>query len=283
MENNKSKSRIRKFAFSILRILAAVYVGLTLFLFFFQSSFIYRPSKEIIGAPKNLGLDYNEVIFGTEDGVALYGWHIPFNGAKQAILFCHSNAGNISYYLEAIQFFNGLGRNVFIFDYRGYGRSEGKTSELGTYLDAEAAWNYLVKEKHFSPENIIVVGRSLGAAVAVNLAKKHKPRVLIIESAFTKYEDIAAIRFPLIPVGLISRYRYDVGGAIAEIDCPVLVVHSRDDEIVPFSQGKRVFDVAGAPKEFLAISGSHIDGYVTDGKKYSEGITNFLNKYAASR
>jgi len=195
------------------------------------------------------------------------------------ILFCHGNAGNISHRLESIQIFHRLGLNVFIFDYRGYGRSEGKPSEIGTYRDVEAVWQYLVEERQVSPNRIVVFGRSLGGAVAAWSANRHTPGALILESAFTSVPDIAAKLYPYLPVRLLSRFKYNTAEYLDEVDCPVLIVHSREDEIMPFSHGKQLFERARGPKEFLEISGTHNEGFITSEKRYIEGLNTFISEY----
>ncbi|MFC1902025.1 alpha/beta hydrolase [Chloroflexota bacterium] len=215
----------------------------------------------------------------TEDKVKLSGWFIPIEGASGVVLFCHGNAGNISHRLESIEIFHRLGLNVFIFDYRGYGRSEGKPSEIGTHRDVEAVWQYLVEERQVSPNRIVVFGRSLGGAVAAWLAHKYTPAILILESSFTSVPDIAGKLYPYLPVRLLSRFKYNTAEYLDEVDAPVLIVHSREDETMPFSHGKRLFERARGPKEFLEISGTHNEGFITSGKHYEEGLNAFISEH----
>jgi len=254
-------------------------VGLMIFLFFFQSVYIYRPVSEIINTPDHVGLSYEDVHFEMGDGVKLNGWLIPSEKPKGVILFCHSNMANISYYLDSVQVFQRLGLGTFIFDYPGYGQSEGKTTEQGTYLAAEAAWRYLVRNQKVSPDEIIVLGRSLGGAIGSWLAKGHNPKALIVESAFTSFRDIGAKHFPYLPVKLIARYNYNTVEYVRQVKCPILIIHSRDDEIVPYSHGRRLFDSANEPKAFLEISGMHNDGFITSGKQYTNGLNTFITKH----
>lgn len=263
----------------IIIIVAGVYVLFAGFLFIFQSHYVYYPEHIISADPSNIGLEFENVSFKTEDRVKLSGWFIPSEGAGGVILFCHGNAGNISHRLESIQIFHRLGLNVFIFDYRGYGRSEGKPSEIGTYRDVEAVWQYLVEERQVSPNSIVVFGRSLGGAVAAWLANRHTPGALILESAFTSVPDIAARLYPYLPVRLLSRFKYNTAEYLDEVACPVLIVHSREDEIMPFSHGKQLFERARGPKEFLEISGTHNEGFITSEKRYIEGLNTFISEY----
>ena len=263
----------------IIIIIAGVYVLFAGSLFIFQSHYVYYPEHIISADPSNIGLEFESVSFITEDRVKLSGWFIPSEGASGVILFCHGNAGNISHRLESIEIFHRLGLNVFIFDYRGYGRSEGKPSEIGTYRDVEAVWQYLVKERQVSPNRVVVFGRSLGGAVAAWLAHKHTPAALILESAFTSAPDIAVKIYPYLPARLLSRFEYNTAEYLDEVDCPVLIVHSREDEIMPFSHGQQLFERAKGPKEFLEISGTHNEGFITSGKRYEEGLNAFISEY----
>jgi hypothetical protein len=174
---------------------------------------------------------------------------------------------------------NGLGLDVFIFDYRGYGQSEGKPSEAGTYADSEAARQWLIDHRDVKDEDLLIWGRSLGAAMAARLAREHPPRALVIESGFTSFPDVAAEFYPYLPVRWIARFNYPVIDYVKDVKCPVLVVASRDDEIIPFAHGERIFAAAPSPKAMLEISGTHNDGYVTAGEVYLEGVVEFLARY----
>ncbi len=249
------------------------------FLFIFQSHYVYYPEPVLSADPDSIGLYFESISFETTDGVKLFGWFVPSESARGVILFCHGNAGNISHRLESIQIFHRLGLDVFIFDYRGYGQSEGKPTEHGTYKDAEAAWRYLIEERQVPPKEVIVFGRSLGGAVASWLAQSHTPGALILESTFTSLPDIAAKLYPYLPVKLLLRYKYDTAEYLGKVNCPVLIVHSRDDEIMPFSQGERLFEMAKEPKKFLEITGTHNAGFITSGKRYEEGLNTFISEY----
>ena len=149
-----------------------------------QDRMLYYPDREVLQTPEDIGLEYEEVSLKTKDNVTISGWYIPAEHEKAVLLFCHGNAGNISHRLESINIFHNIGLSVLIFDYRGYGKSEGKPSEKGTYRDAEAAWNYLVEEKRKTPDRIILFGRSLGAAIAADIALRKIPQGLILKSGF---------------------------------------------------------------------------------------------------
>jgi len=264
---------------SIIGIIVAFYVGLSLLLFLFQSRFIYFPLRQIEATPAILGLTYEAVQFEAEDGVKLSGWFIPAEEASRIVLFFHGNAGNISHRLESIALFHRLGLSVFIIDYRGYGQSEGSPSESETYLDAAAAWRYLVEERGSEPEQIIIFGRSLGGAVATWLAHNHPPKALIIESTFTSVPDMGAGQYPFLPVRLLARIQYNSLERIPQINVPILIVHSPEDEIIPYSHGQQLFQAANEPKTFLQLRGGHNEGFIISGQPYEEGLKSFIEKY----
>lgn len=248
-------------------------------LYFSQSRYIYFPDRSLLADPSSIGLQFESVYFEAADGIKLSGWFIPSDSARGVLLFCHGNAGNISHRLESIQIFHQLGLDVFIFDYRGYGQSEGKPTETGTYQDAAAAWRYLVEERKLASTDIVVFGRSLGGAIASWLAQQHTPRALIVESSFTSIPDIAATLYRYLPVRQLLRFDYNTAEYLSRVNCPVLVVHSRNDEMMPFSHGQRLFEVAGEPKQFLEISGTHNEGFLMSGERYEQGLDVFISEY----
>lgn len=245
--------------------------------FSLQSHLLYFPSKDKITTPDKAGLPYKSVKIETEDELLLDAWLIPVTDSKATILFFHGNAGNISHRLDTLLNFYHLGFTSLIVDYRGYGESEGSISEEGTYLDARAAWNYLINQEKTPPDKIITFGRSLGAAVAVNLATTHTPAALIIESGFTSIPDLASDLYPFLPVRLISRFSYDSINHINHIDCPVLIIHSTDDEIIPIEHGKKLYDKANNPKQFLEIKGGHNDGFLINRNHYLKTLDKFIS------
>jgi fermentation-respiration switch protein FrsA (DUF1100 family) len=257
-------------------LITAIYVGLAAFLFFTQSRIIYFPTSEIVATPDQIGLSYKSVSFKATDGVKLSGWFIPADSPRGVVIFCHGNAGNISHRLESIEIFHGLRLSTFIFDYRGYGASEGTPSEEGSYLDVKGAWNYLIEHEGLAPSDIILFGRSLGGAVAAWLARQHTPKALIIESTFTSAPDLAGELYFYLPVKLLCKYKYNALAAIREVQCPVLIVHSQEDEIVSFRHGRKLFDAANDPRVFLEISGSHNEGFITSSSVYINGLKAFL-------
>ncbi|MFA5424464.1 MAG: alpha/beta hydrolase [Phycisphaerae bacterium] len=257
-------------------LFTVVYGGFGLYLYAMQPKFLYRPVRSVYYSPDELGLKFEEITLTTADGVKLNAWYIPAPQAKFTLLFCHGNGGNIMHRLDSIQIFCNLGINCFIFDYRGYGKSHGKPSEQGTYFDARAAYDWLVNEKQTRPETIIAFGRSLGGTVAAELAGKVKVGSLVVESAFTSYVAIGRKFYWYMPVKWFARYSYDTLAYIKKVQCPVLVIHSADDEIIPFEFGRQLYAVANEPKEFIEISGRHNDGFLISADAYKAGWLNWL-------
>ncbi len=246
-------------------------------------NFIYHPQKELTATPADVGLKFESVSFPARDGVMLSGWWVPASSQKETgkeergvLLFCHGNAGNISHRLDSLLIFNQLGLSVFIFDYRGFGLSEGKPTEEGTYLDAEAAREYLVNRRRVPPERIIVFGRSLGGAIAARLARS-PCRGLILESAFISIREVAGDHAPWVPGFILSGYGYQTGNFVRECASPTLVIHSPDDEVIRYRHGLELYRAAGNPRGFLKIRGPHNRGFLQSLPVYKAGLEDFLS------
>lgn len=266
--------------------LGIAYVGMAAGLSLLQSRLLHlpdTPGRELTATPAQVNLAYESVIIPTADGVRLHGWFIPAAEPGKTLLFFHGNAGNISHRLDALAIFHRLDLNVLIIDYRGYGRSEGSPSEQGLYQDAEAAWRYLRREKGVAARDIVLYGHSLGGAVAAWLAARQTPGALIVESSFTSIPDIAAELYWFLPARLLARLRYDTLENIRQVNCPVLIIHSRDDEIIPFEHGRRLFEAAREPKRLLAIHGDHNGGFLLSQPRYEQGVRTFLDAYVRSK
>jgi fermentation-respiration switch protein FrsA (DUF1100 family) len=264
---------------SIMVIAAGAYALIVLLLFLGQARLLYFPnipSRALGPGPDSIGLAYERVDLLTEDGVRLDAWFVPAREPRGIVLFFHGNAGNISHRLDSLKIFNNLKLSTLIFDYRGYGRSQGKVSEQGTYRDAEAAWRYLTEQRGIPSAQIILFGRSLGAAVAAHLAHQQRPAGLIIESGFVSVPELAAQLYPWLPVRWLARFKYPTSKYLNMVSAPVLIVHSRDDEIIPFDQGRSLFEGAREPKQFLELKGGHNDGFLVSGRHYLSGLDRFL-------
>src|SRR6056297_3773256 len=263
-----------------LSVLLAFYLAFVGLVYVMQGRLLYLPNmpgRELQATPADVGLRYEDLRLTASDGVALHGWFVPVGGdARGTLLFFHGNAGNISGRLETIQLLHELGLNVLIFDYRGYGQSEGSPSEQGTYRDAEAAWQYLTEERGVAPPRIVVFGRSVGGAVGAWLAANREPGALIVESSFSSLPALAAELYWFLPVRWLSRFRYPTAEYAAAADCPVLVIHSRDDDIVPFQHGRAIYESAGEPRGFLELSGPHNGAHMLSEDRYLEGVREVL-------
>lgn len=240
--------------------------------------FLYHPIRELAGTPGDLGLAYEDARFAAEDGVRLHGWFVPAPAAPATLLWFHGNAGNIGHRLENIYLLHHhLGTHVFIFDYRGYGVSGGRPTEEGLYRDARAALAHLRRHPRVRPDRIIFFGRSLGAAVAVELATRERPHGLILESPFLSLRAMGKALFPFLPVNLLVGNRYDSLSRIREIRAPLLILHGDRDEVVPFGQGRALFEAANEPKAFVRLPGAgHNDTYLLGGSAYLEAWARFL-------
>lgn len=258
--------------------IAAGYILLVLLMYAMQSNLVYHPQNNIWATPSSVGLSYEDVTFQTEDAVSLHGWFVPADTAALTVLYFHGNAGNISGRLETFRLLHDLGLNVFMIDYRGYGKSEGQPSEQGTYRDAEAAWQYLNKKREIADSSIVIMGRSLGGSVAAWLAARKNPAAAIIESTFTSAADLAADLYPWLPVRWMINYDYNTLDQIKQIESPIFMSHSRDDQIVPFHHGKKLFEAVESPKKFVELEGSHGSGFWETGAKYRNGLQRFLKE-----
>ncbi len=253
---------------------------------FIEKGLIFHPDKGNDSiTPDAYGIEYDDVTFRTEDGLNLHGWFVP--GKKSSpdedlhtLLWFHGNAGNINHRLGNIKMLHErVPVNVFIIDYRQYGRSEGKISEKGTYIDAGAALAHLHSRKEINQEKIIFFGRSLGSAVAVELALKEKCRALILETPFTSILEMGKKLYPFLPVSLLLKTKYDSLSKIRNIKVPILIMHGDKDDLVPFEHGKRLYDIANEPKEFYTIPGAgHNDTHIVGGDEYFDVIRNFVKK-----
>jgi uncharacterized protein len=271
-----------------LKILARLLaVGLLLFIMlrWFEHSQVYHPDRFLAATGAELGRPFEDVWFKAKDGVELNGWFFPGNTnpprANIAVLLCHGNAGNIGHRLDMSKTLLESGVSVFVFDYRGFGRSHGRPSEEGTYLDAQGAYQWL-QHKGFASTNIIAYGESLGGGVACELAMRETLGGLILQSTFCSVPDIGAELFPWLPVRLMSTIKYETCKKLPRLRIPVLVMHSRVDGLIGFHHAQKNFALANEPKLFWEINGDHNDP-VTEPKHFTDGINKFLQIVEADR
>lgn len=251
----------------------AAFAGLV---YLIQPRMVFFPTRGLQATPQSWGLDYEDVEFASADGVRLHGWFIPRTGARRVLLFLHGNAGNISHRRASVAIFHRLGLHVFLFDYRGYGRSGGRPDETGLYRDARAAWDHLVHARGLRPRQIVLFGRSLGGVVAAHLAAEVQPAGLILESTFSSARDMARVMLPVVSRLVPLRYRFDAVAAVRRVRVPVLVLHSREDSDVPYRLGRRVFEAANEPKRFVDLRGDHNSGFLASEPDYSTSLAAFL-------
>jgi fermentation-respiration switch protein FrsA (DUF1100 family) len=246
-------------------------------MYLLQDSMVYFPSARIARTPAEAGLDYEDVVLETEDGERLGAWLVRVPDARGTVIFCHGNAGNISHRVSTLRILAGLGMDVLIFDYRGFGTSTGDPSEEGLYADAMAAWRFL-GARGTDPERTVIMGRSLGGGVAVWLASQVDAAGLVAESTFTSAVDLGGEHYPFLPVGLLLRHRFASIDRIAEVGEPVLVAHSEEDTLIGVHHGQALFSAAMEPKQFLSLAGDHNDTVPTSGVSYIRGLDAFFTQ-----
>lgn len=261
---------------------AMVYMLLVGCAMVFEERLIFFPSSYPSGDWHPRGLQYEDVVFVTQDGVRLHGWYCPVSHPRGVFLMAHGNAGNITHRVDRIIAWQCLlNVSVFVFDYRGYGRSPGHPNELGVYRDARAAYRWLTADKGIALEDVVFFGESLGAAVALQLATEVTPRALILESPFMSAVAMGQWVFPWLPVRWIMRNRFASIEKIGRYHGPLLIVHGTHDTIIPFAMGQTLFDHANAPKRFYAVAGAdHNDVAVTGGRLYVQVMDAFLREVA---
>ncbi len=264
-----------------MKFAAALVVFILLFILLIrlaENKLIFFPTKYPIGywQPQAFGLNLRDCFFKTTDGVQLHGWFLQHDTAAATLLWCTGNAGNISDRLDNLSRLSRLPINVFIFGYRGYGKSAGSPNEEGVYLDALAAYDFLLTLPEVQPDKIILFGRSLGGAVAIDLATKRPAAGLILESTFTSAADMAWAAYGL-PLHLIIKTKFDSVNKIQQIHLPLLMIHGERDRVVPLRLGRKLFDAANPPKEFYEIAGAdHNDTYIIGGPAYFAKLWDFI-------
>jgi len=240
--------------------------------------FVYHPAPWIERDWARISsLPLQEVWLDSRDGARLFGWYVESRETSGVMLWCHGNAGNIIHRLENLVELYRTGLSVLIFDYRGYGRSSGTPSEEGLYRDALAAYAYLSEKRRIAPERLVLFGRSLGAAVAGEVASQKPTAGLILESPFPSVGAVARAHYFGLPVDWLLGAEFNLIERLQRISTPVLVVHGDRDEVVPIQLGQQVFEAAREPKSFYLVSGAdHNDLYVVGGRPYFQRIKRFV-------
>jgi len=259
----------------------ACLLGFVFMVRYVEKKSCFFPQKKMVVNPAGNGIAVENVSFKTEDHLTLNGWFFNNVSSRVTLLFFHGNAGNISHRLDKVRLFHSLGLNVFIIDYRGYGKSQGVPSEKGIYKDALAAFDYLAKRDDIDTARIVGYGESMGGVAVIDLAL-HRPLAgLIVDSSFSSAADLARQHYPFVPTFLLAT-KMDSVSKIKNVRVPKLFIHSKDDEIVPLALAQKLFDAAPYPKEFLEIQGDHNGGYALSRSRYLPGIKDFLKKQGLS-
>jgi fermentation-respiration switch protein FrsA (DUF1100 family) len=273
--------RIRRLAWWFGSRVAVVYLGLMVVAMFFEERLIFFPSRYPEGDWNPRGLTVEDAEFTADDGVRLHGWFCPVENPRAVVLVSHGNAGNITHRDEEIKLWQRhLGVSIFIYDYRGFGRSEGSPNEAGVYADVRAAYRWLTEQKQIAAEEIVLRGESIGSAVSLQLALEVPHRALIMESPFTSAVAMGQRSFPFLPVRWVMRNRFDSDRKISQYRGPLLITHGTRDSIVPFEMGEALFGLANDPKKFYPVRGAdHNDVPFTGGAAYFRAIDEFLENF----
>jgi fermentation-respiration switch protein FrsA (DUF1100 family) len=237
---------------------------------------LYHPDPDLRASPQSVGFAFEDLKLASTKDVDIEGWYVPGTDTQPVVLLCHGNGGNMSHRLDKLKLLRQAGAGVMMFDYRGYGRSEGTPTEANTYADGEAAYAWL--RAHGVPDSrIVLYGESLGAGVAVELATRHPAASgLVVDSGFTSTLAMGKKIFPHLPVSWLVRYRYDNLSKIPKVKSPLLVLHSPQDDIVPYAMGRALFDAAPQPKTFAEMRGSHNDGFLKSAPEYVAALKAFF-------
>jgi len=241
----------------VLRVLLIAYLVMLLMLLWLENSLIYFPARYPAGWWNPRGLKFEDAEFTADDGTQLHGWFLPADEPQAVILFCHGNAGNLTHRVDVMEELpRHTNASLLLFDYRGYGKSQGSPDEAGVLADARAARAWLAKRTGVAEQDIVLWGESIGGAVAVDLAAKDGARGLILEDAFTSLPDVAAYHYPLLPVRWLMRGKLNSLANIGSYRGPLLMAHGDADSIIPYTLGQRLFAAANEPKRFLTQDGA---------------------------
>jgi fermentation-respiration switch protein FrsA (DUF1100 family) len=272
-------ARIRKFILNRLKVVGIALVVVAILARVFENKFIYFPPRypERWTSPSVYHLAVEEVWLTAGDGIRINAWFLANSASPKVLLWFHGNAENIGMGLEQMKALSRLDINILAIDFRGYGKSGGSPNEEGVYLDGEAGYKYLVEIQHFAPHNIFIYGHSLGGAVATEIVFRHECGGLIVESSFTSMREMAHHVMKIPFMEYITKSRFDSIGKISQVHAPVMIIHGREDKLIPFAMGERLFAAAHEPKTFLAMQSGHDDPYILGGKEYWDRWKTFIN------
>ena len=245
-----------------------------------EKRFLFFPEKQIHFTPQDFGYNFEDIYYKTEDNVRINAWFLKAGEEAPLLIFCHGNAGNISHRTENIILLVQRGISVFIFDYRGFGNSEGKITEEGLYLDALGAYDYITIKMKIPASRLVPFGRSMGGPVAVDLAQRVDFPCLILESTFTNLKDVVKSIYPKMGLDKLLTMKFDAEEKIKSIESPILFIHGDTDDIIDYDLGRRLFDAANEPKTFYTIEGAmHNDTFDVGGDEYFETFVGFIKKH----
>jgi uncharacterized protein len=252
--------KVKSFLLPVLVIIAGVYLIVCIAAFFMQRQLIYHPFRQILMTPEAIGLKYYELRLQSPDGVEFVVWVIPADSSLINVVYFHGNAENISNNVGTYKLLHELGVNVYAFEYRGYANCTGTPSEDGITIDLKKFAEHLAGTLPANARTV-ALGRSLGGAIAAKFATLYPIDGIILESTFNRMVDVGKKAFPYLPISFLLRERYDSEEILRSLNKPVLVIHSQDDEVIPFELGKRLFAAAIGEKSFVEIEGSHNSGF----------------------
>lgn len=243
--------------------IAGGYLVILGLMFLFQNKLLFMPSSAIFQTPQSAGLTAEDLWITTEDGIRIHGWYFPNESAELVVIVSHGNAGNISGRIGIAETLLNSGAAVVMYDYRGYGQSEGRPTESGLYKDVEAVVHHLKTEKEYMETDMVMYGRSLGGAVAAYAASKFELRGLVLDSAFQNLRAMIRDVYPFVPAAL-ARYQFPTDQYLMQLEgLPIMIMHSPDDEIISYKQGLALYEMIHQPKMFVELKGGHNDNFFT--------------------
>ena len=267
--------RLRRLGWRLFRVALLAYCGFAVLIYALQTKMVFPGAVPLYRTPATLGWDFEEVLEAVPGGET-HGWYIPLEDAPGVILFSHGNGENVSDALEFVRLFRKLGFSALVYDYGGYGNSTGKPSELRAYEDIRAMWRFLTEQKGIAPGRIALMGRSLGGGATAQLAAEVRPGAIILDSTFTSAVNLGSETFPFLPVRRLLKHRFESIEKVPEFEAPLLVIHSRDDTLIPPHHGKALFDAAREPKRFAEVRGGHNEAIFVSRGAYEQVLSAFL-------